>query len=319
MKAMAASGTGLDRLQLTELPDPQPGAGQVKVKVRYAAVNPADWKVHLGQMAGNFLHGKQPPVVTGYDFSGVIDAVGDGVSGCSTDDVVAGFLPYTRETRRGAYAEWLLASPEMFARVPDGMDLSVAAALGTGGATALQGLRDNGRLASSGSVLVVGAAGGVGSLAVGVARAMGARVTAVCSTGSVEMVRELGAEEVIDRSKEDPLKKAGQYDVIYDAAAAWTFAGSRHLLAPSGTFVTTLPSASMAWGMLLTLFGGQRCAMVVVKNRRADLEQVMAWTQAGMKVPIDSVVPVRELRLALERQLRGGMRGKIVVDVEGGW
>lgn len=318
MKTMASPG-GLAELVMTDLPEPAASAGNVRVRVRHAAVNPADWKVLGGGFVASILHGGQSPVVVGYDFEGVVDQVGAGVSGFAVGDRVAGFLPYNRTTRRGAFAEWVLATPEMVTKIPDAMDGKIAAAFPTGGATVLQMIRELGKLPDGGSILVVGAAGGVGTMALGVGHALGAKVTAVCSTGAVELVRSLGADAVIDRTQADPLRASGTWDLVLDAAAAWSFSSCRHLLKPTGAYVTTLPGPGVFWGKALTLFGQQRCEFVTVQNRSSDLAQLRDWVLAGMQVPIDSTWPVRELRGALERQQRGGMKGKIIVEVEGGW
>jgi NADPH:quinone reductase-like Zn-dependent oxidoreductase len=220
MKAMATEKAGLESLKVHELPDPEAAAGEVRVRVRHAAINPADAKVLQGELVGRILHGKQSPVVVGYDYCGVIDQVGPGTSGWKVGDLVCGFLPYSRSTRRGCFAERVVVRGEHCAQVPEGLDPRVAAALPTGGVTAIQCLRDIGRLQAGGSVLIVGAAGGVGCFAVGTAHRLGAKVTAVCSTPAIELVRSLGADEVIDRSTEDPLARKASYDVILDAAAA---------------------------------------------------------------------------------------------------
>ncbi len=314
-----ASPGGVAELAITDVPEPSASAGNVRVRVRHAAVNPADWKVLGGGFVASILHGRQSPVVVGYDFEGVVDQVGAGVAGLVVGDRVAGFLPYTRATRRGAFAEWVVATPEMVTTIPETMDGKVAAAFPTGGATVLQMIRDLGKLPSGGSILVVGAAGGVGTMALGVGHALGAKVTAVCSTGAVELVRSLGADAVIDRTQTDPLRASGTWDLVLDVAAAWSFASCRHLLTPTGAYVTTLPGPGVFWGKALTLFGQQRSEFVTVQNRSSDLVQLRDWVLAGMQVPIDSTWPVRELRGALERQQRGGMKGKILVEVEGGW
>lgn len=305
-------------LSVVQLPDPEPAAGEVRVRVVHAATNPADWKVLGGGFLAAILHGRAAPLVVGYDFFGVVDRVGAGAS-VAPGTAVAGFLPYGRETLRGTYAELVVTRPDRIVAIPDGFDPRVAAAFPTGGATALQGLRDLGRLKPGGRVLVVGAAGGVGSMAVGVANALGAHVTGVCSTAAVDYVRGLGADAVIDRSKEDPLATTGRYDILLDAAAAWTYAGARHLLAPGGAFVSTLPSASLFWGKALAAFAGRTCDFITVKPIPADFTRLLGFIGAGMTVEIDSVVPVRDVAAALIRQQQGGIRGKIVVDVEGGW
>jgi NADPH:quinone reductase-like Zn-dependent oxidoreductase len=204
-------------------------------------------------------------------------------------------------------------------RKPAAIGHDVAAAAATPGLTALQLLRDKGRLASGGRVLVIGAAGGVGSLAVGVAQQLGATVTAVCSARAIEFVRGLGAAEVIDRSQRDPRSAEGPFEIVIDAAAAYGFASLRHLLTRDGAYLTTLPSGAFIGGKLMSLVSRRRCHLVVVRSVSADLEQLAAWIAAGMKVPIDMRFPVRDLRQALDRLASGQVCGRVGVRVEGGF
>lgn len=319
MKAMVSDKPGLDNLSMRQLPDPSPGPGELRVRVQFSSVNPADYKVIQREFAGNILHGQQSPVVVGYDFSGVVDGLGAGVSGIGVGDAVFGHLPYTRDTKRGAFAEYLITKPEFLARRPEDLPANVAAALATGGCTALQMLRDLGKLEKGGSVLVIGAAGGVGSLAVGIAKAMGATVSAVCSTPTVALVEGLGADRVIDRKRDNPLMVPGSYDVIIDAAAAHDFASTRHLLTKRGAYVTTLPNMAFVTGKLLALFSAQRCEMIQVAPKTADLLQLATWVRSGMLVPIDSRHPVKSLGSAIRKQQEGGVSGKIVIAIERGF
>ncbi|MGE5181162.1 MAG: NAD(P)-dependent alcohol dehydrogenase [Acidobacteriota bacterium] len=292
------------------------GEGQVEVRVHASAVNPADLKVLRGEFAGRVLHARTKPLVSGYDFSGVVERdAGDLRAG----DEVYGFLAYSSRNRQGAFAERVVADRATIARKPASVSHETAAAAATPGLTALQALRDLGRLPKAGRALVLGAAGGVGSLAVGVARALGARVSGVCSTYAVDLVRELGAEEVIDRRARDPRTLEGPFDVVFDAAAAYSYAAMRDLLAPAGAYVTTLPSPAWAAGKLMTALSRRRCHVLVVKAVSADLEQLATWIAAGMRVPIDSRFPVRELAQGLARLDAGEVRGRIAIDVAGGW
>jgi NADPH:quinone reductase-like Zn-dependent oxidoreductase len=314
---MASPSYGrLEQLAVTELPVPEPGPGQVRVRVHASALNPADFKTVTGSI--KFLHGRSFPLVVGYDFSGVVDAIGSNVTGYALGDEVFGFLPYGGSTKQGAFAEQLIASASAIARKPASVGHTVAAAAATPALTALQAMLDVGRLGKGGKVLLIGASGGVGSLALGVARKLGASVTAVCSTHAVDFVRELGASEVIDRTKSDPLVAAGGgYDVVFDAAAAHRWSAVRHLLTTNGTYVTTLPSVSLFVDMALSVVSSTRCRFVAVKPKGADLEQLGRWLDEELKVPIESTVPVREVATALARMMRGQMSGRIAVQVAG--
>ncbi|MDB4955755.1 MAG: qor 4 [Myxococcales bacterium] len=320
MRAIGAPRIGaLDKLGPVEVQPPSLTAGHVQVRVVASAVNPADLKIHRGEFAGRVLHARTTPLVTGFDFSGVVEACGDGVVDFAAGDSVFGFLPYSSSNRQGAFAERVVVDPAMIARKPQSITHEVAGAVATPGCTALQALRDKGRLREGGRVMILGAAGGVGSVAVGVARSLGAKVTAVCSTYAVDFVRELGADEVIDRKQQDPLAAKGPFEVVFDTAAAYSYASTRHMLTSDGAYVTTLPSAAWFGGKILAAASKRRCHMIIVASRRADLELLATWMAGGMRVPIDSRFPVRELGKALERQGRGEVRGRVAIDVENGF
>ena len=305
--------------ELIEVERPEPDRGHVRVSVRSSALNPADLKVAKGGFVGGLLHASVSPLVVGYDFSGVIDCCGDAVADLHVGESVFGFLPYARATRQGAFAESVTVDARQLARKPDQVSHQIAAAAATPAVSALQGLRDAGRLRSGGRVMIIGASGGVGCVAIGIARRLGASVTAICSTHAVEFVRSLGAESVIDRRKQDPLKVPGPFDVVFDTAAAYSYAACRHLIAANGAYVTTLPNAGLIIGKLLTLSSSRRCAMISVKPVREDFDLVAAFIAEGMAIPIDTAFPVRELSLAFARLQKGEMRGRVSIQVEGGF
>ncbi len=317
MKAIGVPEAGaFDKLGPVTVEPPAPADGQVEVRVHASAVNPADLKVLRGEFAGRVLHARTKPLVSGYDFSGVVERdAGDLHAG----DEVYGFLAYSSKNRQGAFGERVIAERAAIARKPAGVSHETAAAAATPGLTALQALRDLGHLGKDGRALVLGAAGGVGSLAVGIARELGARVTGVCSTYAVDLVRELGAAEVVDRRARDPRSLEGPFDVVFDAAAAYSYASMRRMLTPRGVYVTTLPSPAWFGGKLMTLVSRRRCHVLVVKSVAADLEQLAAWIAAGMRVPIDSRFAVRDLAQGLARLDAGEVRGRIAIDVAGGW
>jgi NADPH:quinone reductase-like Zn-dependent oxidoreductase len=318
MKVMCVEAYGpVETLHAAEVPTPEPAAGQVRVRVHSSAVNPADYKTVTGETG--LLHKKVFPLVCGYDFSGVIDAVGDGVDELSTGQAVFGHLHYGSKTVMGAFAEYLIATPDMMAPKPDDVEHDIAAASATPGLTALQSLRDIGGILPGARVLIVGASGGVGSTAIGIAKRLGANVTGICSTPAVELVRELGADEVLDRKKEDPLTLGGSYDIIFDAAAAYSYGKCSDLLKAGGAYITTLPSLSFVGGKLASLFSSKRCSFVIVSPKTADLAALGVWLSEGLKLPIDSSYPVRKVGDAMARQKRGGMKGRIVVDVLDGF
>jgi NADPH:quinone reductase-like Zn-dependent oxidoreductase len=315
---MAASAYGpLEGLGQIEVPLPTPGRGEVRVRVVASALNPADYKVLLGTM--KFLHGRNRPLIVGYDFSGTVDAVGPEVKARSVGDEVFGFLPYGPFNKRGAFAQALIAKCEEIASKPKGISHETAAAAATTGLTAIQSMRDLGRLpASGGQVLVTGASGGVGSISVGVANKLNASVTAVGSGMGLEIARRLGAASVLDRTQADlPGNIHEQFDVVFDAAAAFRWRKWRGTLKTGGAFVTTLPSFAFAVDKAASLFARTRVHFVNVKSRPADLELLAGWLEEGLEVPLATSIPVRDLAKGLAQLQKAG--GRISVRVADGF
>jgi NADPH:quinone reductase-like Zn-dependent oxidoreductase len=316
MKAIAAPSYGpLETLAPIDAPLPEPAAGEVRVRVVASALNPADSKVVTGEL--KFLHARNRPLIVGYDFSGTVDAVGPGVTDFAVGDEVYGFLPYGPFNKRGAFAEHLLARTAEIARKPARVSHEIAAAAATTGLTAIQAMRDLGRLSTDGRVLITGVSGGVGSISIGVARRLGASVTAIGSGAGLEQARRLGAVEVIDRKSQPLPGELRDFNVIFDAAAAYRWRDLRSALAPGGAFVSTLPSGALFADKLRSLFSSQRVTFVGVKSRAADLTLLAGWLDDGLEVPLFSTIPVREVAVGLAELRKHG--GRIAVRVADGF
>lgn len=312
-------GGSPDDAQRVDVPEPEAGPGEVLVDVVCSAVNPADLKVIDGGFTGRLLHASTSPLVIGYDVSGTVVSVGSGVTDLEPGDAVWGHLPYSGSNAQGAFAERVTLPRDQLARLPDGVGHHEAAAAATVGLTALQSLRDKAGIGEGKRVLVIGAAGGVGSLAVGIGKRLGAEVVGVCSTPDVDRVKELGADRVIDRKKDDALADDARYHMVFDTPAVHSYGACVGVLEPDGAYVTTLPSPGLVVGMLRTLFSSRSCSFIAVASVRADLERLGEWLADGLQVPIDSRVPVGELSTALRRMTEKGRRGRVVVDVADGW
>ncbi len=287
----------------------------MRVRVHATALNPADYKVAQGQMT--FLHARTFPLVLGYDFSGVVDAVGSGVAGLERGVEVFGFLAYGPFNRDGAFAEMLLARADRLAPKPAAITHAEAAAAATPALTALQSLRDLGRVRGSGMrVVVTGTSGGVGSFGVAIAHRLGATVIAIGSGSGLARATALGADRVIDRTAGNPLTAVGEpVDLFFDAAAAYRWRAVRRSLRPGAAYVTTLPSAAFVVDKLTSLAGGPRCEAVMVKAKPDDLRTLGAWLADGMSATIDSTISLAEIPTALERFERGAVQGRIVVAI----
>jgi NADPH:quinone reductase len=318
MRAIAAPAYGsLERLAQIDTPLPIPGRGEVRVRVVASALNPADYRVLLGKM--KFLHGRHRPLVVGYDFSGTVDAVGTSVTGVSLGDDVFGCLPYGPGTNRGAFAEALVAKCDEMALKPRSVSHEIAAASATTGLTAIQSIRDLGRLPEvGGQVLVTGVSGGCGSIGVGIAKRLNAAVTAVGSGKGLELARRLGAVSVLDRTDSHlPGDLHERFDVIFDTSAAYRWREWRDALKTGGAFVTTLPSLAFAADKLASLITRTRVHLVTVKSRPADLRLLASWLEEGLEVPLAGSVPVRDVARGLAQLQKAG--GRIAVQVAGGF
>ena len=317
MRAFAADRHGpISGLTLRDLPQPKPGTGQLLVRVHGAALNPADLKVLEHRDGGSFLHASKFPLLLGYDFSGVVAEIGAGATGHAVGDEVYGFLPYARGNRSGTFAEYVVVDAGRVGRKPRTLDHAASAAAATTACSALQALRKGPALADR-WVLIHGASGGLGSYAVQVAKALGARVVGTASAPKLDYVRGLGADEVVDY-RATPLSKLDKkFALVLDAADASSFAECAPLLEPKGTYVTTLPSPRLALGMLRALFSSKRCAFFIARSDPRDLDQLREWFDAGkLRSAVERTYPFAELPAALETLRSGSNRGKLAVTID---
>ncbi len=321
MKAAVIDGYGgSGRLVVRDLPEPgPPGPGQVLLRVRAAGVNPLDWRIRRGSL--RLVMPAKFPLVLGYDVAGEVIETGPEVTRFQPGDAVFGAVNVARQG--GSYAEMALASDSALAAKPEGLSWEEAAALPMAGLTALQALRDKGELSSGEKALINGAAGGVGHLGVQIARALGARVTAVTSGRNLDFVRGLGAHEVIDYEEEDFAGRDETWDVVFDAVTSHTYADCGGVLAPDGgIYVATLGGPRLMIWIALTSLGGlfgqrRRARLVLVKYKSDDLAFLAGLASRGRLVPeIQEVFPLEAVRHAHDLSESGHVRGKVVVRVE---
>lgn len=320
MKAISIEQTNGEFSQI-DMPLPTLTADQVMVKVKYSAIDTAVDAV-LHAWTGYFLHAKTNPLVLGWHFSGIVERVGDNVTDTKAGDEVFGHLPYDPSNKQGSFAQYIVVSPEEVAVKPSAMGHDVAAALTTESLTALQALRDHaglGRDSTKSSVLILGAGGGVGSVAIGIAKRLGAHVTALCSSKDVERVRALGADTVLNRNDVDFLKRDEKYDIIFDTPCAYSAVSCMSKLKSKGVYVTTLPSWSLVAGTFLGFFNGKSAKMVTVESKRQDLDRISSWISDGLKIEIDSVYDIGNIGTAMKRHQERSKVGRIVLKVDGGW
>jgi NADPH:quinone reductase-like Zn-dependent oxidoreductase len=325
MKAIVYQNFGSpDVLECRDMEKPTPGDDEVLIKVRAASVNPLDWKLMKG---GPFIFrlllglGKPKAKRPGVDVAGEIEAVGKNVAQFKPGDQVFG-------TCAGAFAEYATsksASGLKSALVikPDSLTYEQAASAPVAALTALQGLRDKARIQAGDKVLVNGAAGGVGTFAVQIAKWFGANVTGVCSTRNVDIVRSIGADQVIDYTQQDLTKSGQRYDIVLDCVGNHSFSEWRRVLNPKGILVGVGAPADLTLSRLLagvigalvqSAFVSQRIAVFIARPNQQDLATVRDLMLAGKVTPvIDKVYRMSEAREAFRYMETGHARGKVII------
>jgi NADPH:quinone reductase-like Zn-dependent oxidoreductase len=326
MKAIVQDTYGsMDVLELREIDRPVPTDNEVLVQVRAAGLHRGDWHVMTGlpymiRIVVPTLGLRRPKVpVRGMDVAGTVEAVGASVTRFQPGDAVFGWCD-------GSFAEYASAPQDQLAAKPDTLSFEQAAVVPISGFAALQGLRDVGEIQAGQRVLVIGAAGGVGSFAVQLAKAFGAQVTGVASTSQLELVRSIGADEVIDYTRQDVTDGARQFDLILDCAGRRTLSQLRRALTPTGTLVIVGGEGGGRWmgGFLrnlrapvLSRFVSQRLRMLASKERPEDLQTLRELLEAGQITPvIDRTFPLREVPEAFRQLVQGrGRGGKLVITI----
>jgi NADPH:quinone reductase-like Zn-dependent oxidoreductase len=327
MKAIVYHSYGsADVLKCEDIAKPIPNDDQVLIKVRAAALNPVDWRMMGGVPFPIRLMMKMKtpsvaqPVGIGRDVAGVVEEIGKEVTQFKVGDEVFGNC-------EAAVAEYACAKEKGVVTKPEALTFEQAASIPVAGLTALQGLRDKGKLQSGQKVLINGAAGGVGTFAVQVAKSMCTEVTGVCSGANVEMVRSIGADAVIDYTKVDFTKGAARYDLILQCAGEKTFAECRRVLEPEGRYVIvggghdiTMMGfmAAAVKTLAASAISKQKAVMFVARSNQSDLAALAEMIATGKLTPvIDRICKLEETPEALAYLERGHARGKVVITIAG--
>jgi NADPH:quinone reductase-like Zn-dependent oxidoreductase len=322
MKAIVQDRYGsADVLELRDIDAPVVGDDDVLVRVLAASAHIGDWHTmtglpYLGRMAFGLRRPKAR--VRGQDFAGRVEAVGTNVTQVQPGDEVFG-------TCDGSFAEYATARINKVAPKPANRSFAQAATVPTSGSTALQGLRDAGRVQPEQKVLIIGAGGAVGSFAVQIAKGFGDHVTGVCSTSKVDMVRSIGADEVVDYTRDDFAEKGERYDLMLDTAGNRSVSHLRRALSPRGTLVIVGAEGGGRWfggidrqlrALMLSPFVSQKLGTFIAKAKLEDLLALKELIEAGKVTPvIDRTYPLSEVPEAMRHLEEGHARGKVVITV----
>jgi NADPH:quinone reductase-like Zn-dependent oxidoreductase len=327
MKAIVYCDYGVANLKLADIEKPVPNDDQILVKVRAVSVNPYDWHFVEGtpKAMRAMIGGLRKPrdIRLGVDFAGTVETVGKNVMQYKPGDEVFG-------GSTGAFAQYLCRrATGSVALKPAGLTFEQAASINIAGITALQGVRDKGKVQPGQKVLINGASGGVGTFAVQIAKNMGAEVTGVCSTRNVDLVKSLGADRVIDYTKEDFTKSDQKYDVILDNVANRTLSENRHVLTPNGIYVLIGGGSANEQGffgalklplkaLVYSKFVNQKMGMMMAQPSTQDLTLLAEMVQSGkLKTVIDRTYKsLSEVPDAIRYLEEGHARGKVVITLE---
>ena len=326
MKAAVYCDYGLANLKIEQIEKPTPTDDQLLVRVRAASVNPYDWHFVEGspKIMRGMIGGLRKPKDTrlGVDFAGTVEAVGKNVTQFKPGDEVFG-------GKGGAFAEYITPRADRaVALKPANVTFEEAASVNIAGLTALQAVRDKGKIQPGQKVLINGASGGVGTFAVQIAKSFGADVTGVCSTRNVDLVKSLGADRVIDYTKEDYTKSDQKYDVILDNVANHSLSENRKLLPPNGKYVLIGGGSANQQGwigsmgkplkaLVMKPFVSQQMGMMMAEMKQSDLQYFADQMQNGkLKSVIDRTYKLSEIQQAIAYVEDGHARGKVIIVVD---
>ncbi|WP_104167931.1 NAD(P)-dependent alcohol dehydrogenase [Arthrobacter sp. SX1312] len=322
MKAVVQDRYGsTDALSFQDIDKPTMGDGEVLVRVRAASINHADWVYTSGRpLIARLAFGVRKPkhIVRGKDLAGRVEEVGADVTGFRPGDEVYG------EVEAGGFAEFAAVPAQLLALKPANLTFEQAATVPLSARTALQGLRDGGNIQAGQKVLINGASGGVGTFAVQIAKALGAEVTGVCSTRNVELVRSLGADQVIDYTQENFTESEVLYDLIFDSIGNHPLSALRQVLAPDGTLVLSSgtggrvlgPMGRLLRALLLSLFIRQNLRTFSAKPGGESLDLLRELIESGQVTPtIEKTYPLAQVPEAIRSFVDDHARAKIAITV----
>ncbi|TAE25813.1 MAG: NAD(P)-dependent alcohol dehydrogenase [Cytophagales bacterium] len=299
-------------LHAGNVPRPEVDTHDVLIRVYAAGINPYETKIRSGAMS--LFMSNDFPKILGGDCAGVVEQVGIMVTDFRPNDRVVAALG----VKGGGYAEYVATNEKNLVKLPDDIDFVQAGAMPIAAGTALQALFNKGHVRPNDRVLINGAAGGVGTYAVQIAKIQGAHITAVCGPDGVALVRELGADQVIDYTQTDFTKLPETYDVVFDAVGKSSFEACKGILTEKGVYITTTPSPEQFLEQVVTTFTSQKAESIMFSFTKEDMNWLLKQMQEGrLKSVIDRTYTLDELAQAHEYSETGHAKGKLVVVVKG--
>jgi len=301
--------------EISDISEPIPGPDEIQIEVLSGSINPIDWKQRRGKH--RFLFGSPFPIVLGYDVAGIITKLGSDIEGFHPGDKICGVLSNKYGGGLGQFAK---GKPDCFAKVPESIDHVNSAALPLAGLTALQALRDKGKIKKDYKVLIIGAAGGVGHFAVQIAEIFRAKVYSVSSEKHKSFLEKISNSTFIDYQITDILSLDLKFDIIFDTIGNYSFPKCKKLLLPGGIYITTLPRPKIILHKLLSLFSnGKKAKTLLMKHSADDLKQLLDWLESGkLKICIDKEFSIIDISDAHKYSEEGHSEGKILIRYDWG-
>jgi NADPH:quinone reductase-like Zn-dependent oxidoreductase len=297
-------------LHMADVPRPDVDTHDVLIRVHATGINPMDIKIREGAM--KLLMSGTFPKILGAECAGVVEAVGLMITDLKPGDRVVASLG----TTGGGYADYTVARDKNVVKIPDDVSFVQAATLPVAALTALQGLRDKGHLRPNDRVLINGASGGVGTFAVQLSRLLGGHTTAVCSADNADLVRQLGADIVLNYETVDFTKQSERYNLIFDAIGKSSFEECRPVLADEGIYVTTIPSPRQLIDQVVTVFTSQKAESMITSFQKEDMEWLLKQMANGrLNVVIDQTYPLDKVVQAHKYSATGRVKGKLILEL----
>ncbi len=315
MKAVITKEYGsIDVLNIENVEKPVIGEDEILVEVKAASINPLDWRIRTGEM--KMMTGKIPPRILGSDYSGIIAEIGKNIRNYKKGDEVFGMINGMK-AKEGTYAEFVKVKESDISLKPKNINFEEAASLPLVALTAHKALIDIAKIKNGSSVLINGCTGGVGNVAVQIAKALGCKTTGICSTSNIKFAKEIGCDNVIDYKKDAVLKSGTNYDVIFDTVGNLEFTESKHFLKTGGIYVTTAATLSaLILSPIANIFRSRKLKVVIVAPNSNSLAIIRDMVEKKeLKGHIFKMFSIDQIKEAHELSQKGGFRGKLVIKM----